>query len=478
MKMAKDKIDMNPQNLIPMLILVACFALLPKVQAVSPPPDGDYPGANTAEGQQALLSLTSGTYNTAVGFSSLKSNITGNFNTGLGAATLLANTGNQNTATGAGALLSNTTGFRNTANGAFALFKNLGAADNTATGNAALFANTTGSGNTANGNFALINNTTGTNNTAIGNGTLASNDTANENTATGAGALSSNTTAGENTADGVNALASNSGSNAAGNTAVGWSALLRNTDGGFNTATGDDALVNNITGFSNTANGAQALNNNTTGAGNTAMGGGALFNNTTGTGNMALGIYAGIGVSTANNVICIGSNGANLDNSCFIGNINGVTLGAGSAVQIDANNQLGTIVSSRRFKKDIEPMDKASERILALRPVTFHYKSDAKGIAQFGLVAEEVEKVNPDLVVRDKEGKPYSVRYEQVNAMLLNEFLKEHRKNEEQGATIAGLKKEVASLAATVKEQATQIQRVSAQIEVSKAVGQTALNKP
>src|SRR5207247_11130828 len=144
-------------------------------------------------------------------------------------------------------------------------------------------------------------------------------------------------------------------------------------------------------------------------------------------------------------------------------------------VLVNADGKLGTSLSSRRFKKDIQAMDKASEAILALKPVTFHYKTDSKGAAQFGLIAEEVAKVNPALVLPDKEGKPFTVRYDQVNAMLLNEFLKEHRKNEEQGATIAGLKKEVASLAATVKVQATQIQRVSAQIEISKAIRQTAL---
>jgi hypothetical protein len=186
---------------------------------------------------------------------------------------------------------------------------------------------------------------------------------------------------------------------------------------------------------------------------------------------MALGIYAGIGVSTANNVICIGSNGANLDNTCFIGNINGVTLGAGSAVQIDANNQLGTIVSSRRFKKDIEPMDKASERILALRPVTFHYKSDAKGIAQFGLVAEDVAEVSADLVIRDSDGKPYAVRYEAVNAMLLNEFLKAQRKMQEQEATIARQQKQIEVLAVG-------LQKVNAQLEVIRPAPQTALNNP
>jgi hypothetical protein len=164
----------------------------------------------------------------------------------------------------------------------------------------------------------------------------------------------------------------------------------------------------------------------------------------------------------------------------------------GVGVIIDTNGHLGTVVSSARFKDAIKPMDKASEAILALQPVTFRYKHelDPEGIPQFGLVAEEVEKVNPDLVARDDQGKAYTVRYEAVNAMLLNEFLKEHRKVEEQGrkeqeleATIAQLKSAVAQqqegmevFTATLKEQASQIQKVSAQLEITKPAPQMVLN--
>jgi hypothetical protein len=150
----------------------------------------------------------------------------------------------------------------------------------------------------------------------------------------------------------------------------------------------------------------------------------------------------------------------------------------GAGVFVNPSGQLGTLPSSQRFKDDIKPMDKASEAILALKPVTFHYKKelDPEGIPQFCLVAEDVEKVNPDLVVRDAEGKVNTVRYEAVNAMLLNEFLKEHRTVKEQGATIAGLKTEIAALAATVKEQAAQIQKVSAQLEASKPAPQVVNN--
>jgi Chaperone of endosialidase len=325
-----------PAVLITLTLL--CLGLLPKSQAVSPAPDGGYPGGNTAEGQNALLSLTSGTYNTAVGLFSLESNSTANFNTGIGAGTLLVNTADQNTATGAGALLISTTGEQNTANGAFALFSN--------------------------------------------------------------------------------------------------------TEGSFHTAVGH-----------------QALFSNTTGNGNTAIGGGALFNNITGGLNTALGVGAGVGVTTASNVICIGAGGNNVDNSCFIGNIFGATSSGGTAVFINSNGRLGTATSSQRFKDHIKPMENASEALFALKPVCFRYKKeiDPVGISQLGLVAEDVVKVNPDLVVRDTEGKPYTVRYDQVNAMLLNEFLKEH-------STVQELKKEIATLTATVKEQAAQIQKVSAQL--------------
>jgi len=177
-------------------------------------------------------------------------------------------------------------------------------------------------------------------------------------------------------------------------------------------------------------------------------------------------IYIGdFGVTTESSTIRIGT--SNVQDAAFIAGIS-LTPVVGDAVVVDANGQLGTATSSARFKNDIKPMDKASESILTLKPVTFRYKSDSKGTPQFGLIAEEVAKVNPDLVVRDRNGEIYSVRYEAVNAMLLNEFLKEHRKNEEQQATIAQLKSGMEALTATVKEQAAQIQKVHAQLEASK----------
>jgi trimeric autotransporter adhesin len=263
------------------------------------------------------------------------------------------------------------------------------------------------------------------------------------------------------------------------NTAVGFGAGLGGNGGGH-TAIGVDALLGNVTGGSNTAVGVMALFNHHTGDNNTAIGTAAFKNNDSGDGNIALGAGAGSGINAASNVICIGANvaGDNVSNSCFIGNIFNATSSGGTAVFVNSNGQLGITTSSRRFKDDIHSMDKASEALFSLKPVTFRYKKeiDPAGTSQFGLIAEEVAAVNPDLVVRDKNGEIYSVRYDQVNAMLLNEFLKEHRKNEEQQATIAQLKSGMEALTATVKEQAAQIQKVSAQLEANKPTPQVVAN--
>jgi len=394
-------------------IVLGFVTLSPKMQAVTPAPDGGYPGNNTAEGQNALLSLhTTSINNTAVGWSSLKSDILGTNNTAIGAGALLANTADENTAIGSAALYKNTSGD-----------------NNTAIGLAALYNNTTGSFNTANGVETLYSNTDGL-----------------QNTATGSQALYHNRT--------INAI---SGTN--------------------NTANGFDALFHSSNGSNNTATGAFALALSTAGAQNTAIGTNALEHNTTGRFNTALGYEAGGIVTTASNVICIGTEGNNVDNSCYIGQIFGATSSNGVAVFINSNGRLGTATSSRRFKDDIKPMERTSETLFALKPVTFRYKEalDPQGVAQFGLVAEEVEKMNPDLVVRDKDGKPYSVRYDQVNAMLLNEFLKEHRKVDaqehkigEQEATISELKKDLETVVARLKDQDSNIQRVNAELKMSK----------
>ena len=392
-------------RLLPILLTLLSLPLAGhKSQAVSPPPDGGYSGNNTAEGQNALLSLTTGVNNTAVGWFSLKSNRNGQLNTAVGAGTL---------------------------------FSMVHASRNTAVGGAALFSDTNGESNTAVGALALWSNTTGDLNTAIGD-----------------------------------------------------NALFSNTVGFQNTAVGDLALFNNTTGNANVAIGSLALAVNFTGGGNTAVGNGALFDNQSGNYNIALGYAAGTGTTGDNNILIgnggvagesntirIGGDGfgGGPQTAAFIAGISGTAV-VGDAVVVDGNGQLGTVASSARFKKNIKPMDKTSEAILALKPVSFQYRSDSKGIPQFGLIAEEVAMVNPDLVVRNRNGEIYSVRYDQVNAMLLNEFLKEHRKNEAQQATIAQLKSGLEALTATVKEQAAEIQKVSAQLELSKPAPQTVLN--
>jgi hypothetical protein len=318
-------------NLI--VIVLGCFALSPRAQAVTPAPDGGYTGHNTAEGLDALFNLTTGGFNTAIG-------------------------------------------------------------------EHALFGDTTDSSNTAVGAFALAASSPGSQNTAVGQGALRNNTG-------GAGAL--------------------------GNVAVGF----------------------------------KALNANTTGDANIAIGSNALPRNTSGNDNIAVGTHAGFNLTTGDNNIDIGNNGvadesmttrigsAGFQSRVFIAGINGAAV-TGSTVVVNAAGQLGVLPSSERFKDEIKPMDKASEAILALKPVTFRYKQDidSKGTPQFGLVAEEVAKVNPDLVTRDAKGDIYTVRYEAVNAMLLNEFLKEHQ-------TVQELKKEVAALTAG-------LQKVSAQLEASK----------
>jgi hypothetical protein len=193
------------------------------------------------------------------------------------------------------------------------------------------------------------------------------------------------------------------------------------------------------------------------------------------------------GVDGENNTIRLGS--GNTHTRTFIAAIRGRTTEVNNAipVYIDSESQLGTLSSSRRYKTDIKPMDKASEAILALKPVSFRYKVHKDTTSQFGLIAKEVAEVNPDLVVRDEKGDAYTVRYDAVNAMLLNEFLKEHRKVDQQEATITRLKSTVAQqqkdfqatvaqLTARLDEQASQIRKVSAQLELNKPAPQTVKN--
>ena len=295
------------------------------------------------------------------------------------------------------------------------------------------------------------------------------------------------------------------------NTALGFNALLSDTTGTHNTAVGSSALYANQ-GSNNCAIGAAALGANTTNSGsnNTAVGMDALFLNS-GSNNTAIGVSAGDSIQAGNDNIFIGFTAGEMvqggshnieiahhgtpgdiatirigtkknQKNTYIAGITGVTVAGGVGVIVDASGHLGTVTSSARFKDNVRPMDKASEAILALQPVTFRYKRDLdpEGIPQFGLVAEQVEKVNPDLVARDEQGKPYTVRYEAVNAMLLNEFLKEHRKAEEQQATITQLKRDfrgtVAQLTTRLDEQAAQIHKMSAQLEATKPAPQMVNN--
>ena len=361
--------------------LLSYFSLLPTAEAVSPAPDGGYAGNNTAEGQDALLSLTTGVNNTAVGWFSLKSNRNGQLNTAVGAGTL---------------------------------FSMVHASRNTAVGGAALFSNTVASDNTAVGDWALPINTTGNANVAIGSLTAYSNFTGG------------------------------------GNTAVGEQALFDNQSGNYNIALGY-----------------------------------AAGTRTTGSSNILIG---NIGVEGESHTIRIGGDvfGYGPQTAAFIAGISGTAV-VGDAVVVDGNGQLGTVASSARFKKNIKPMDKTSEAILALKPVSFQYRSDSKGTPQFGLIAEEVAKVNSDLVVRNRNGEIYSVRYDQVHAMLLNEFLKEHR-------TVQDLKSTVAKQEATIAQQQTSfqsklaeqqkqidaltagLQKVSAQLELDQREPKTVSN--
>jgi hypothetical protein len=384
-------------------------------------------------------------------------------------------TGGVNTATGFQALFNNTTGGQNTAYGAQALFGNGIGSLNTAIGYRAMYSADTGSG-VAIGAYALYNNF-GFANTAIGYSALFNNGQGNGNTAIGYQALHSNTYEGANTAVGYQALFKNTGNPEVGfsNTATGYQTLFNNTDGDSNTANGEWALRNNTTGGSNVANGLGALQSNTTGFGNIAVGTQAGENLTTGIGNVALGYNAGSNLTTGDYNIDIGNYGTAGDDrtirigdqgtqtAAYIAGISGTTV-TGTAIVVNGSGQLGVAPSSARFKEAIKSMDNASEALFSLKPVTFRYKKniDPKSTAQFGLVAEDVEKVNTDLVVRDAEGKVYTVRYDAVNAMLLNEFLKEHR-------TVQELKKEVAALTAG-------LQKVSAQLEASKPAPQVVNN--
>ena len=451
-------------------VALCWFALSPALKAGCPNPPGVCFGQNTAVGQDALFNVTSGVWNVGVGAQSLFNDTTGNQNTAIGYQTL---------------------------------FNNIDGDHHTGIGSQALFNNTTGNDNVAVGFRTLYTNTTGNRNTGMGFRTLAFNDTGSDNTAVGWNALYNNR------------------NGATDNTAVGSQALRLNTSAEFSVAVGDSTLASfngtTVSDGANTALGSLALTALTSGQENVAVGrrsgefltdgernvivgwraGDAL---TTGDGNTFLGSQAGaVAPATGqyNNTILLGISGDsdanNPDGRAYIGNVRGVVVGNadGIPVIIDSTGQLGTAnVSSRRFKEDIKPMDhKVSEAILKLKPVTFHYKGGdtkkAHDTPQFGLIAEDVAEVSPNLVLRNDKGEVSYVRYDAVNILLLNEFLNEHKKVEEQQASIADLKSTLALqqkgmevLTAQLKEQAAQIQKVSAQIEASKPAPKVVANNP
>ncbi|HEX4653438.1 MAG TPA: tail fiber domain-containing protein [Candidatus Udaeobacter sp.] len=357
-----------------MVLLIACVA--PVAQAVTPPPDGGYPGGNTAEGQNALLNLTSGGYNAAIGWMSLRSASIASFNTAVGAGTLALSNDIRNTAVGAGALLINHGGGLNTANGAFA--------------------------------------------------------------------------------------------------------LLFNTVGSFNTASGDSALAGNIVGMDNTASGAAALVANTTGNENTADGRETLFHNTSGSDNTAVGYQAGLNATMGDGNVYIGAGMqgvAGEANHTYIRNVNTTSVSGGGTDNVTVNlttGLLGHVTSSRRYKDDIKAIDTASEALFQLKPVSFRYKKeiDQSRSLNYGLIAEEVAEVDPNLAVRDRNGHIDSVRYSAINALLLNEFLKEHQAFVEEQKKVRKLEATLDAVSERLKEQEAKIQRVSDQLEVSRPLSQ------
>jgi hypothetical protein len=357
-----------------MVLLIACVA--PVAQAVTPPPDGGYPGGNTAEGQNALLNLTSGGYNAAIGWMSLRSASIASFNTAVGAGTLALSNDIRNTAVGAGALLINHGGGLNTANGAFA--------------------------------------------------------------------------------------------------------LLFNTVGSFNTASGDSALAGNIVGMDNTASGAAALVANTTGNENTADGRETLFHNTSGSDNTAVGYQAGLNATMGDGNVYIGAGMqgvAGEANHTYIRNVNTTSVSGGGTDNVTVNlttGLLGHATSSRRYKDDIKAIDTASEALFQLKPVSFRYKKeiDQSRSLNYGLIAEEVAEVDPNLAVRDRNGHIDSVRYSAINALLLNEFLKEHQAFVEEQKKVRKLEATLDAVSERLKEQEAKIQRVSDQLEMSRPLSQ------
>jgi len=470
---------MKNQKITSVLLALSCFAVLSTAAARPVPTPTPVPTAtprlgedrgnnnSAAENVDALNINTTGQYNTAHGWHALSANTSGSYNTSTGSYSLSSNmAGSRNSAVGAYSLQNNTTGSANNALGESALWSNTTGSYNVAMGASALQDNTTGWGNIAFGGDALSGNTTGMENTALGDAALQNNSTGSGNVAIGAVALFYKTGAsyqlqGANTAVGYRALCYTgaewgTGLGGEGNTAVGDRAMLYNVDGSFNCAFGLLALSTD--------------NGESDGNGNTAMGNRAGYGLRTGTGNVYIGEQEM-------------ARDPNESYHTYIHNINTTSVSGGFAdtVTVDLNTGLlGHLTSSRRHKEDIKAMQDASETLYRLKPVTYRYKKeiDRNQVLDYGLIAEEVAEVDPNLAIRNAKGEIETVRYSAINVMLLNEFLKEHKAFVAEQEKVKNLEAGMAGLLATVKEQATQIQKVSAQLELRKPIRTLARNLP
>lgn len=457
---------MTHSNLRSPLLLLALTAAYQSAYAQQPPDvvnsDGFF---NTASGSHALENVTpnpDGNNNSAFGDTALQFNTTGQWNTGIGSEALQFNTqGFANSALGYNALNMNTYGNYNTGCGFATLQNNTVGSYNTAHGSGALYSNTTGNDNTSSGFDALALNSSGSDNVAVGYQSLYSNTVGNYNTAQGYNAMYANTTGGYNTAIGYLALpASTTGSYT---TAVGSFSLQANTTGGYNTGFGAYSLIANTTGSGNTAFGYAGLRSMKTGSNNIGFGYQSLYLNSTGSNNIAMGYQGGYYVLSGSNNIEIGSLGAFADNNLirigtqgtqtktYIAGISDAQI-TGAAVYVTSSGQLGVLASSERYKTSIASLGSDTEKLMELRPVRFHLKNDPKGAVQYGLIAEEVDKVYPELVIRDDSGKVQGVRYDELAPMLLNEMQKQQRTIETQNAHAAAQDQEIQDLKKMVAE--------------------------
>lgn len=417
---------MTQSNLRSPILFLALTTAFQAVHAQQPPDlvnsDGYF---NTASGTHALENLTpnpDGNNNSAFGNVALQFNTTGQWNTGIGSE----------------ALQFNTSGFANSALGYNSLNMNTYGNYNTACGFATLQNNTIGSYNTAHGSGALFENTTGNNNTSSGFDSLYSNTSGSNNTTVGYEALYANTTGSYTTA-------------------VGAFSLQANTTGGYNTGFGAYSLIANTTGSSNTAFGYAGLRSMTTGSKNIGFGYQSLYLDTTGSNNIAMGYQGGYYVLTGSNTIEIGSMGAFADNNLIRIGTEGTQTKAyiagiadaqitGAAVYVTSSGQLGVLASSERYKTGIAPLGSDTDKLMQLRPVRFHLKTDPNGAVQYGLIAEEVDKVYPELVIRDATGKIQGVRYDELAPMLLNEWQKQQQTIAAQNAHTVAQDQEIRDL--------------------------------